>query len=225
MLVTSMGAYSGGVVFADVNSNSVTEVDGIRTSITYDNTTEYKFIFDFVNNTVKYSERNLITDERKSSGKVEINSKPEIETRGIEFSQTTKALYKYIVETGVEKEWYLQRPRTDGVEGAFYFKTFERDSNKSELNTFKSEVDTMKQLEDEFEDMFALGILNNVIAGLVAGAAVATGGIFTAAAALLEALIVSNEVEDLAEGLIFQSNDCMYAIEEVYYNSIGNVHF
>ena len=123
-------------------------------------------------------------------------------------------------------EWYLQRPKLDGTNSSFYYKTYLNDSNDSELETFKDEVDELSSREHELYIASSAAAINNLAAGYFTALAIASGGILAPAAiaAIVEAVAVTAGIAILCEKVIEQCNKCYYAIEAVYY-ATDNMHF
>jgi len=205
---------------------SVDEIDGVRTVITVDETTEYTVIYDMVNNTMQYSERDIQTNTVTSSEAVEIEQQSLSWILATTVSKDTTSGFKYVVITGTKTEWELQRPRNDGTSGRYYFKCYANSSNSTELATFKTEVNTLSNNEATFRTLTTTSTLANLGAGFIAGFAIASAGILSAAAitAIVAAAGATGAAVAAGEAVGTQCNNCMLAIDAVYY-ATDNMHF
>lgn len=234
LLLVLIMAVPTSVLAAEVNATpesllSVTEVNGVRTAVTFDDTTEYKVVYNQNNNTICFTQRNLLTGHVSSSGDVKIGSFSGSTPYGVDavtISQDTESGFMYTKWTGSQDEWELQRPKTDGEEGRYYFRIWENSSNEEEAEDFASEVDTLADKEADFANKSSVRDLLTLGAGLLSGYALATGGTLAPAAitAIVHAIGATGDAETAGIAVGTQCNVCMSAIEEVYY-ATDNMHF
>lgn len=206
-------------------SLSTTEADGVRTAVTRDDTTEYIVVYDTINETVQYSERNLQTGIVTSGDAVKVNNYQSISSRST-ISLNTNSGFEYTEWTGRQNEWELERPKTQKEgSGRYYFKLYENNSNTNQVRSFKNEVNTLSNKEAEFKNLTTLALLSSLGAGVISGFAVATAGLLTdaAIAAIVAATGASGTAAVAGKAVGTQCNNCMIAIEDVWH-STDNTH-
>lgn len=190
---------------------------------------EYSTIYNQENNTVQAVQRNTETDEYVygpviAVGTTENPEHGESVTRATKTHQDTFLNFEYDIWETSPREWNLERPSS--VFGQYYFKVYENSSNKSELRTWKSDVDTLNAQEWAVIGGIGLSIFNIVKAAMVSHAAIATGGVLTAAAVdSIKDAAVSAGGTTIGIGLLCTTyNNCAMSYTDVL-NATDNIHY
>lgn len=205
----------------------VEEVNGVRTAISSDDNAEYTISFDRNAMSLTIVIKELSTGTETSTtvyaSDVELMSLARASS-----SVYTTSLYAYErTKSSTGTEWYLQRPKQEHEgEGAFYFKCWENSSNSTQINDFKTAVETLSQKEAEL----------TAAAGVLSGTMLVTGvlGLFISAgtaglagpavAALITSIGLTGPAALAAHAVALQCKTCFEKIEDVYY-ATNNMHF
>lgn len=161
----------------------MSEVDGIRTAIVTDETTEYTTVFDTTNSTIQVFAKDISTNIVSVGAKVVSNEEeflPENSPRSFTIHQDTFTNFEYDIWAYNPQEWRLERP--NGAFSQYYFKVYENSSNSSSLNEWFNAVNTLNDREWEAIASCSLALVSDAAAGFISGMAIASGGILSPAA-------------------------------------------
>jgi len=135
-------------------------------------------------------------------------------------SKYTDSLYGYEYTPGSPAQWRLQRPKYNGEpeEGAYYYRTNQTTTNKSDLNNFRTTVNSLESLEEE---LLAQVGTTTFFAGFATGFAIGSGGtgFGIALAAYIAAAGFCLTAQQTSYEIGEKQDDAYYYYFEVSYNS------
>lgn len=202
----------------------------IQKSAILSNGIEFLTIYDEANGTVQAVQRNITTGESVYGPLISINAETktpynsEVLARATKIHQDTFLNFEYDIWQTSPREWNLERP--NGVFKQYYFKVFENASNKSELRTWKSDVDKLNAQEWAVIGGAGLTIFNTVKACIISHAAIASGGILTTAAidSIKDAIVAAGGTT-IGVGLLCTTyNNCAMSYNDVF-EATNNKHY
>lgn len=192
---------------------------------------EYLTVYDEENMTVQAVQRNISTGENVYGPVIsvvaDIDSQESIDktsSRATKIHQDTFLNFEYDYWLTSPQEWNLERP--NGVFSQYYFKVYKNDSNDDELSTWKSDVDALNAQEFVVIIAFGASVFELARAAITSHAAIASGGVLTAAAidSIRNAVIA---VAGTAVGIGYLCttyNDCVLSYIDVFENT-DNIHY
>lgn len=195
-----------------------------------ENGIEYITVHDEVNNTVQAIQRNVVTGECVYGPLISVPFASEIEHTpmpavfGSDIHQDTFLNFEYDIWETNPREWNLERPTS--IFDQAYFRCYQNDSNRSELNDFKEDVDALNAQEWVVIGGIGLTAYNVVKAYIESHAAIASGGILTAAAIdSIKDACVSLGATTVAIGLLCTTyNNCAMSYKDALY-ATDNIHY
>lgn len=226
-LVFQTTAFATGDSSIEASSVTVTELNGVRTGSAISGTIEYTVVYDTINDTISFTERNLQSGNVSSDTQSISDTTTTLINPRATIDQDTSSGFRYLITTGATYEWHLERPKAkeEGT-GRYYFECYENSSNESELELFRDEVSTLASNEVTLRGKTTTAMATSFFTGLLAGFSVASGGILAplAITTLIATVGLTGDAMVAAEIVAIQCNDCMYAIEDVYW-ATDNMHF
>ncbi len=205
----------------------VTEENGVRTGSSTSGNYEYIVVYDTVQNTISCSERNLLTNSTRCCEVNITDIKLPMNGTRVTIDQNTSSGFRCKIITGPTYNWHLERPKSDGEgTGRYYFECYENSSNETELETFRSEVSTLALNEATLYSKITSMLFSSFVSALLAMISVATDGILlpSAIASIISTVGLTGEAAAAGQVVAIQCNNCMYAIENVYW-ATDNMHF
>lgn len=201
---------------------SVSEVAGLRTSVTSDETSQYIVVYDTVQNTMQVSIKDLETGVIVEGETIEARTAAQAPVRAT-IHQDTFSNYEYDVYTGSPNEWNCERPNGNG-QG--YFMTYENTSNSTQLNKFFSDVNSLNDKEWSAVTLYGVSLVASAGAGFASGIAVATGGTLTPAAiaAIVAATGATGAAAIALTAVGTQCNTCELSFWNAL-NASDNLHY
>lgn len=195
------------------------------------NEIEYLTVYDEQNNTVQAIQRNTVTGKCVYGPLISVGvdtDTPERSgqsiTRASKIHQDTFLNFEYDIWQTNPREWNLERP--NGIWDQYYFKVYENSSNSSELDNWKDDVDALNA--QEFVVIGAIGVsaYEIVKAAIFSHAAIASGGVLTAAAIdSIKSAVVATGTTGVAIGLLCTTyNNCAMSYEDVK-RATNNIHY
>ena len=211
----------------DETSIVVTDDGVVRTVVSCDGVIEYTMTFDRIADAVSISSRDIQTGEVHDVTLVVEHHSVDVPHARATIEMTTLAKFKYVVKTGSRNEWYLERPKlSDEGTGTFYFMCWENNSNETYLNTYKTAVNNMSVYEANLSAKQTTEVVDTLLMIFLAGATIATDGVLTPS--LISSGIALAGVQEsakvAAQQVAIGFNDCMFAIEDVFYHT-DNTHY
>jgi hypothetical protein len=224
IMVIGMGTTAfAAEVPADDFDLSVTEVAGLRTSVTSDESSEYIVVYDSVQNTMQVSIKDLETGSIVEGETIEVKTDQKSVVARSTIHQDTFSNYEYDVYTGSPNEWNCERPKGSG-QG--YFMAYENKSNSTQLNSYFDKVNTLNDKEWTAISLSGVALVSSAGAGFASGIAVASGGLLTPAAiAGIVAATGATGASAIAISAVgTQCNSCELAYWNAR-NTSDNLHF
>ncbi|ETT56524.1 hypothetical protein C162_01079 [Paenibacillus sp. FSL R7-269] len=215
-------AFASDVPNVDFNL-SVSEVAGIRTSVTSDETSQYIVVYDSIQNTMQVSIKDLETGSIVEGETIEAKALQSSQSARSTIHQDTFSNYEYDVYTGSPNEWRLERPKGSG-QG--YFMTYENSSNTTQLNSFFDKVNILNDKEWTAVSLYGVSLISAVGAGFASALALASGGTLTPAAiaAVVAATGATGATAIAMTAIGTQCNVCELAYWNAL-NSTNNTHY
>jgi hypothetical protein len=201
------------VILADSDQQKVVE--------TSDENSIYVTTYDKEANTVQVSVTNISTGDVSVGVPTSVNPSNEPEmSLFASLSQSTFTNYEYIKTYGSTNVWELRRPDSS-IFTYYYFKTNETSTNSSDLNSFKTYVDSINSLEVEIVLAYGASALSVVVAGAAGAGAIFTGGTLTMAA-WASIVTAAGVAQSAVRTFMSYDTACRNAFDKyftVYYNS------
>ncbi len=190
---------------------------------------EYLTVYDEASHSVRAVKHNTITGEYIYGPSISVNdSDTNIEPTalGADVHQDTFLNYEYDIwfNTQSGNEWNLERPNE--VFSQAYFKTYQNENNYDMLREYKSDVDSLNAAEWAAIPLIGVAGFNIVKAAITSHAALASGGVLSAAAiASIKSAVTATGAAGVAIGLVCSTyNDCAISYKNVL-NNTDNIHY
>lgn len=196
---------------------------------TIENGIEYLTIYDEVNNTVQAAQKIIATGEIVYGPTIYVGSDTyaiagSARVIGADIHQDTFLNFEYDIWETNPREWNLERP--NGIFNQYYFRVYQNASNESYLRTWKDDVDTLNAEEFAAIGLVGLAGYNIVKAAIESHAALASGGLLSAAAIKsIKDAIKSTTAAAVAVGALCSAyNNCVLSYNDVL-NHTDNIHY
>jgi hypothetical protein len=189
---------------------------------------QYLSIYNEEKGTVQAVQKNIETGECVYGPEIAVNENINAgnisRVIGADIHQDTFLNFEYDIWETSPREWNLERPAS--IFSQEYFRCYENSSNRSELNDWKDDVDALNAQEWVVIGGIGVSAYQTVKAYIESHAAIASGGILTAAAIdSIKDACVALGATGVAIGLLCTTyNNCAMSFVNVM-EETDNIHY